>query len=175
MSTDLDILGGDSGVGKADSTLIFSAHVSRGLGVAGARQDGAEIAGYLAVSEHRSMFGLGDSRDNDRNEGTKAVDGGVATWARGVSRIEVVDPPGDAFGVWAGQERGIRVHSKTHVRRTADEMSEGVLGGTTKQTVSSGHDGKSGGRLLAGEGTNSLQHRVITRDSAVQHRTNNCL
>ena len=49
------------------------------------------------------MFGLGGSRDNDRNEGIKAVDGGVAMmWARGVSGIEVVDPTGDAFGVWAG-------------------------------------------------------------------------
>jgi len=50
-------------------------------------------------------------------------------WARGVSRIEVVDAPGDAFGVWAGQGRGIRVHSETHVRRAVDETSEGVLGG----------------------------------------------
>ena len=29
--------GGDGGVGKADSTFIISAHISRGLGVAGAR------------------------------------------------------------------------------------------------------------------------------------------
>ena len=29
--------GGDSGVGKADSTFIISVHISRGLGVAGAR------------------------------------------------------------------------------------------------------------------------------------------
>jgi hypothetical protein len=50
-------------------------------------------------------------------------------WARGVSRIEVVDPPGDAFGVWAGQERSIRVYGKTHVRRIVDEISEGVFGG----------------------------------------------
>lgn len=95
------------------------------------------------------------------------MDGGVAIWARGVSRSEVVDPPGDAFGVWAGQERGIRVYSKTHVRGIVDEISEGVLGGITKQAVSSGHGGESRGRLLAGEGTNSLQHRVITRDSIV--------
>ena len=74
--------GGDSGVGKADSTFIVSIYISRRLGVAGARKDGAEVAGYLAVAKHRSIFGLGDSRDNDRNEGAKAVDGGVATWAR---------------------------------------------------------------------------------------------
>jgi hypothetical protein len=84
------------------------------------------------------------------------VDGGVAIWARGVSRSEVVDPPGDALGVGAGQERSIRVYSKTHIRRVVDEISEGVLGGITEQAFSSGHGGKSRGRLLAGEGTNSL-------------------
>lgn len=84
------------------------------------------------------------------------MDGGVAIWARGVSRSEVVDPPGDALGVGAGQERSIRVYSKTHIRRVVDEISEGVLGGITKQAVSSGHGGESRGRLLAGEGTNSL-------------------
>jgi hypothetical protein len=77
------------------------------------------------------MFGLGDSRDNDRNEGTKAVDGGVAVWARGVSRSEVVDPPGDAFSVWAEQERSTRVCSKVHVGRMVDEVSEGVLSSAT--------------------------------------------
>ena len=29
--------GGDGGVGKADSTFIISIHISRGLGIAGAR------------------------------------------------------------------------------------------------------------------------------------------
>ena len=120
------------GVGKADSTSTASIYISRRLGVAGTRKDGKEVAGYLAVSEHRSIFCLGDSRDHDRNEGTKAVNGGVAIWARGVSRSEVVDPPGDAFGVGAGQERSIRVYSKTHVRRVVDEISEGVLGGIIK-------------------------------------------
>ena len=124
--------GGDSGVGKADSTFIVSVYSSRRLGVAGTRKDGAEVAGYLAVAKHRSIFGLGDSRDNDRNEGAKAVDGGVAMWARGVSRSKVVDPPGDAFGVRAGQERSIRVYSKAHVRRIVDEISEGVLGSISK-------------------------------------------
>ena len=75
--------GGDSGVGKADSTFIVSVYSSRRLGVAGARKDGAEVAGYLAVAKHRSTFGLGDIRDKDRNEGAKAVDGGVCDVGQG--------------------------------------------------------------------------------------------
>ena len=60
------------------------------------------------------------------------MDGGVAIWARGVSRIEVVDPPGDAFGVWAGEEKSIRVYSKTHVRGKVDEIRERVFVSTSE-------------------------------------------
>jgi hypothetical protein len=38
-----------------------------------------------------------------------------------------------SFGVWAGQERSIKVHSsKAHVRRIIDEISKGFFGSMPK-------------------------------------------